>query len=125
MMQAIRATRPGGHVGYVGVTHGDLPGDQLFFSHAHLHGGPAPVAASFPSSSTSSGTARSNPAGCSTSPFRSTKPPRVTGPWTNGAPSRPSSPSTEEPASGPNANRVRRPNRSPLSSCPPQHREHS
>jgi threonine dehydrogenase-like Zn-dependent dehydrogenase len=43
MMQAIGATRPGGHVGYVGVTHGDLPGDQLFFSHAHLHGGPAPV----------------------------------------------------------------------------------
>jgi threonine dehydrogenase-like Zn-dependent dehydrogenase len=43
MLQAIAATRPGGHVGYVGVTHGDLPGDQLFFSHAHLHGGPAPV----------------------------------------------------------------------------------
>jgi threonine dehydrogenase-like Zn-dependent dehydrogenase len=43
MMQAIGATRPGGHLGYVGVTHGDLPGDQLFFSHAHLHGGPAPV----------------------------------------------------------------------------------
>src|SRR3954462_11355390 len=43
MMQAIRSTRPGGHVGFVGVTHGDLPGDELFFSHAHLHGGPAPV----------------------------------------------------------------------------------
>src|SRR4051794_23050734 len=43
MLQAIGATRPGGHVGYVGVTHGDLPGDQLFFSHVHLHGGPAPV----------------------------------------------------------------------------------
>ena len=43
MLQAIHATRPGGHVGYVGVTHGDLPGDQLFFSHTHLHGGPAPV----------------------------------------------------------------------------------
>src|SRR5881296_4465149 len=43
MMQAVHATRPGGHLGYVGVTHGDLPGDQLFFSHAHLHGGPAPV----------------------------------------------------------------------------------
>jgi threonine dehydrogenase-like Zn-dependent dehydrogenase len=42
-MQAIAATRPGGHVGYVGVTHGDLPGEQLFFSHTHLHGGPAPV----------------------------------------------------------------------------------
>ncbi len=43
MTQAIGAVRPGGHVGYVGVTHGDIPGDRLFFSHAHLHGGPAPV----------------------------------------------------------------------------------
>lgn len=44
MMQAIRATRPGGHVGYVGVSHDvELPGDELFFSQVHLHGGPAPV----------------------------------------------------------------------------------
>ncbi|MBW0008570.1 MAG: zinc-dependent alcohol dehydrogenase family protein [Pseudonocardiales bacterium] len=44
MMQAIRSTRPGGHVGYVGVAHGvELPGEELFFSHVHLHGGPAPV----------------------------------------------------------------------------------
>jgi threonine dehydrogenase-like Zn-dependent dehydrogenase len=44
MLQAIRATRPGGHVGYVGVAHGvSLPGEQLFFSGVHLHGGPAPV----------------------------------------------------------------------------------
>ncbi|WP_346533285.1 zinc-dependent alcohol dehydrogenase family protein [Micromonospora sp. DPT] len=44
MMQAIHATRPGGHVGYVGVTHDvQLPGMELFFSHVHLHGGPAPV----------------------------------------------------------------------------------
>jgi threonine dehydrogenase-like Zn-dependent dehydrogenase len=44
IMQAIRATRPGGHVGYVGVSHDvTLPGDELFFSHVHLHGGPAPV----------------------------------------------------------------------------------
>jgi threonine dehydrogenase-like Zn-dependent dehydrogenase len=44
MMQAIRATRPGGHVGYVGVSHGvELPGEELFFSATHLHGGPAPV----------------------------------------------------------------------------------
>ena len=43
-MQAIRATRPVGHVGYVGVSHDlTLPGDELFFSHVHLHGGPAPV----------------------------------------------------------------------------------
>jgi threonine dehydrogenase-like Zn-dependent dehydrogenase len=44
MMQAIRASRPGGHVGYVGVAHGvQLPGEELFFSAVHLHGGPAPV----------------------------------------------------------------------------------
>ena len=44
MMQAIRATRPGGHVGYVGVSHGvQIDGLGLFFSHVHLHGGPAPV----------------------------------------------------------------------------------
>ena len=44
MMQAIRSTRPGGHVGYVGVSHDvQLPGDELFFSQIHLHGGPAPV----------------------------------------------------------------------------------
>jgi threonine dehydrogenase-like Zn-dependent dehydrogenase len=44
MMQAIRATRPGGHVGYVGVTHGvALPGMELFFAEVHLMGGPAPV----------------------------------------------------------------------------------
>ncbi|NUU25099.1 MAG: zinc-dependent alcohol dehydrogenase family protein [Streptomycetaceae bacterium] len=44
MMQAIRSTRPGGHVGYVGVSHDvALEGQELFFSHVHLHGGPAPV----------------------------------------------------------------------------------
>jgi len=44
MMQAIRSTRPGGHVGYVGVAHGvEMPGEELFYSHVHLHGGPAPV----------------------------------------------------------------------------------
>ena len=44
MMQAIRSTRPGGHVGYVGVLHDvELPGEEMFYSHVHLHGGPAPV----------------------------------------------------------------------------------
>jgi threonine dehydrogenase-like Zn-dependent dehydrogenase len=44
MMQAIDATRAGGHVGYVGVSHDvELPGRELFFSQTHLHGGPAPV----------------------------------------------------------------------------------
>ncbi len=44
MMQAIRATRPGGGVGYVGVSHGvELAGEELFYSHVRLLGGPAPA----------------------------------------------------------------------------------
>ena len=44
MMQAIRSTRPGGSVGFVGVGHGvELSGADLFWSLVHLHGGPAPV----------------------------------------------------------------------------------
>jgi threonine dehydrogenase-like Zn-dependent dehydrogenase len=44
MMQAIRSTRPGGGIGYVGVPHGvELDGEKLFYTHVHLHGGPAPV----------------------------------------------------------------------------------
>jgi len=44
MMQAIQATRPGGSVGYVGVPHGvELNGEDLFYTHVRLHGGPAPV----------------------------------------------------------------------------------
>jgi threonine dehydrogenase-like Zn-dependent dehydrogenase len=44
IQQAIQATRPGGHMGYVGVTHNvALDGTELFYSHVHLHGGPAPV----------------------------------------------------------------------------------
>src|SRR5215213_9633791 len=44
MMQAIRSTRPGGHIGFVGVTWDvQLPGMELFFATVHLHGGPAPV----------------------------------------------------------------------------------
>src|SRR3954451_6150655 len=43
MMQAIRSARPGGHVGYVSVSHDvSLAGEDLFMSHVHLHGGPAP-----------------------------------------------------------------------------------
>ena len=44
MLQAIHAARPGGYVSYVGVPHGvELNGEELFFAHVHLHGGPAPV----------------------------------------------------------------------------------
>ena len=44
MMQAIRSTRPGGFTGFVGVPHGvEIDGRKLFYTHVHLHGGPAPV----------------------------------------------------------------------------------
>ena len=44
MMQAIGSTRPGGHVGYVGVSHDvHVPGEELFGAEVHLFGGPAPV----------------------------------------------------------------------------------
>jgi threonine dehydrogenase-like Zn-dependent dehydrogenase len=44
MMQAVRSTRPGGHVGFVGVGHDvAIPGMEMFWSLVHLHGGPAPV----------------------------------------------------------------------------------
>jgi threonine dehydrogenase-like Zn-dependent dehydrogenase len=44
MRQAIRSTRPGGFVGFVGVPHGvEVDGTELFRTHVGLHGGPAPV----------------------------------------------------------------------------------
>ena len=44
MEQAIGSARPGGYVSYVGVPHDvTLDGQRLFFTHVHLHGGPAPV----------------------------------------------------------------------------------
>ena len=44
MTQALRSARPGGFVGYVGVPHAvSLPGEELFYSHVGLRGGPAPV----------------------------------------------------------------------------------
>jgi threonine dehydrogenase-like Zn-dependent dehydrogenase len=44
MTQALRSTRPGGYVGCVGVPHGiTLDGEEVFFSHVGILGGPAPV----------------------------------------------------------------------------------
>jgi threonine dehydrogenase-like Zn-dependent dehydrogenase len=44
LLQAIRSTRAGGHVGFVGVTWDvQLSGMDLFWATVHLHGGPAPV----------------------------------------------------------------------------------
>ena len=44
MDQAIACCRPGGNIGFVGVSHDQqIDGGALFFSEVHLHGGPAPV----------------------------------------------------------------------------------
>lgn len=44
MVQSSSYARKGGYVSYVGVPHGvELNGEMLFYSHVHLHGGPAPV----------------------------------------------------------------------------------
>lgn len=44
MRQALHSARPGGNVGFVGVPHEVAPdGQELFFSHVGLRGGPAPV----------------------------------------------------------------------------------
>ncbi|QNS02177.1 zinc-dependent alcohol dehydrogenase family protein [Streptomyces xanthii] len=44
MQQALHSARPGGNVGFVGVPHGvAVDGQELFFSHVGLRGGPAPV----------------------------------------------------------------------------------
>ncbi|MBZ9645861.1 zinc-dependent alcohol dehydrogenase family protein [Streptomyces sp. PSKA30] len=43
-MQAIGATRPGGHLGFVGVNYDvTIQGIDLFFAGIHVEGGPAPV----------------------------------------------------------------------------------
>lgn len=44
MRQALRSTRPGGNMGFVGVNHDvELSGDELFYSQVQVLGGPAPV----------------------------------------------------------------------------------
>ncbi|MDQ1006786.1 threonine dehydrogenase-like Zn-dependent dehydrogenase [Streptomyces sp. V4I23] len=44
MQQALRSARPGGNVGFVGVPHDvQIDGEELFYSHVGLRGGPAPV----------------------------------------------------------------------------------
>ncbi|MEY9834841.1 zinc-dependent alcohol dehydrogenase family protein [Streptacidiphilus sp. EB103A] len=49
MQQALHSTRPGGNVGFVGVPHGvQINGEELFYSHVALRGGPAPVRAYLP-----------------------------------------------------------------------------
>jgi threonine dehydrogenase-like Zn-dependent dehydrogenase len=49
LLQALRSTRPGGNIGFVGVPHDvEVPARELFASHVALRGGPAPVRAFLP-----------------------------------------------------------------------------
>jgi threonine dehydrogenase-like Zn-dependent dehydrogenase len=49
VVQALRAARPGGMVGWVGVPHvTDLPQEHMFWKNVGLRGGPAPVRAYLP-----------------------------------------------------------------------------
>ena len=44
MDQALASCRPGGYIGFVGVSHDQtIDGLTLFFHEVHLEGGPAPV----------------------------------------------------------------------------------
>ncbi len=47
-LQAVASVRDGGMIGLLGVPHGDLPVDSLFWRNVGLKGGPAPVRAYLP-----------------------------------------------------------------------------
>lgn len=47
-LQAVACVRDGGMIGLLGVPHGDLPVDSLFWRNVGLKGGPAPVRAYLP-----------------------------------------------------------------------------
>ncbi len=67
MAQAIGSTRPGGYMSFIGVPHDvELNGQDLFYSHVHLHGGPAPVRHYLPELIELVGTTRLIPERCST-----------------------------------------------------------
>lgn len=87
-MQAIRSTRPGGHVGSGGVaSDAQLPGDELFLSRMHLHGGPAPVRQHLPELTWCNRSGEIDPSDVfdlNLSPLHC--PPSAAGPWTSAAP---------------------------------------
>jgi threonine dehydrogenase-like Zn-dependent dehydrogenase len=89
MTLAIHSTRPGGSVGYVGVPHGvELDGQELFYAHVHLHGGPAPVRRYLPKLIELVWERKINPGNSLTSRCPLIRWQRATAPWTSAAPSR-------------------------------------
>lgn len=86
MQQAIRCTRPGGHVGFVGVNHDvALSGEELFFSQIHLLGGPAPVRRFLPELIDLIWQRKINPGKVFDLTLPCRTPPRHTGRWTSAA----------------------------------------
>lgn len=47
-LQAVGCVRDGGNIGLVGVPHGELPVDKLFWRNVGIKGGPAHVRAYLP-----------------------------------------------------------------------------
>ena len=93
MMQAIHSTRPGGHVGFVGVSHDvAIPGDELFMAGVHIHGGPAPVRQYLPELIQLIWDRKINPGKVFDLTLPLDRPPRATRPWTSAPPPRSCSP---------------------------------
>ena len=90
-LQAVACTRPGGMIGLVGVPHGDLPTDQLFWANKGIRGGPAPVRAYLPHLLDLVLTRQINPGKVFDLTLPCPRWPRPTARWTNAAPSRCSS----------------------------------
>jgi threonine dehydrogenase-like Zn-dependent dehydrogenase len=89
MLQAIRSTRPGGFVSYVGVPHGvELDGQALFFAEVHLHGGQRRFAGTSLTSLIWSSTRRSMRGKYSIWYYRLIRRPKGIEPWTNAGQSR-------------------------------------
>jgi len=98
MMQAIHSTRPGGHVGFVGVSHDvAIPGDDLFMAGVHIHGGPAPVRRFLPQLVQLIWDRAIEPGKVFDLTLPWTEPPRVTARWTSAPPPRSCSPSDTSP----------------------------
>ena len=78
-------------IGLVGVPHGDLPTDELFWSNKGVRGGPAPVRAYLPHLLDLVWRRQVDPGKVFDLTSRCRRLPRPIGPWTSDAPSRCSS----------------------------------
>ena len=82
-LQAVGSVRDGGNIGLVGVPHGDLPVDQLFWRNVGLKGGPADCRAYLPHLMDLVWTRQIDPVSSSTWNFVCQMSPKPTPPWTS------------------------------------------